>query len=118
MHETANAAASPLIRCRFAALVSMGILLVGSSIVQAANAPRPAPGEEYISAIIGGPVRPPAPAPARKAGEGAGPFKRLVIRGVTMIDGTGAPAIGPVDIVVENDKIAHIVSVGFPKVPI
>ncbi len=58
------------------------------------------------------------PAPNRKPGEGAGPFKRMVIRGATMIDGTGSPAIGPVDIVIENDRIASIVSVGFPKVAI
>ena len=31
------------------------------------------------------------PAPARKAGEGAGPFQTLVIRGALLIDGTGAP---------------------------
>src|SRR5580698_6586788 len=118
MQDSANAADRPAMRRRFAALASVSLYLLVSGAAPAANAPRPAPGEEYISAIMGGPIRPPAPAPARKAGEGAGPFKRLVIRGVTMIDGTGAPAIGPVDIVVENDKIAHIVSVGFPKVPI
>src|SRR6266849_1733339 len=32
--------------------------------------------------------------PDRKAGEGEGPFDRMVIRGITMIDGTGAPARG------------------------
>ncbi|MEK7727949.1 MAG: amidohydrolase family protein [candidate division KSB1 bacterium] len=55
-------------------------------------------------------------APAR--GEGEGPFKRLILRGATMIDGTGAPAMGPVDIVVENNRIVNIQSVGFPGVPI
>jgi hypothetical protein len=34
---------------------------------------------------------------------GAGPYKRLILRGAYMIDGTGAPAQGPVDIVVENE---------------
>ena len=34
--------------------------------------------------------------------EGDGPFERLIIRGVHLIDGTGAPATGPVDIVVEG----------------
>ena len=33
-----------------------------------------------------------------------------------MIDGTGAPPIGPVDIVIENNRIKEIRSVGFPKV--
>lgn len=56
--------------------------------------------------------------PDRKAGEGEGPFDRLIIRGVTMIDGTGSPARGPMDIVVENNKIVDIVNVGLPKIPI
>ena len=92
--------------------------LGSGSASRAADASRPAPGEEYISALIGGPVHPPEGAPLRKPGEGAGPFKRLVIRGATMVDGTGSPAIGPVDIVIENDRIARIVGVGHPKVPI
>ena len=31
-----------------------------------------------------------------------GPFNQLIIRGVTLINGDGAPPIGPVDIVVEK----------------
>src|SRR5215470_14730292 len=58
------------------------------------------------------------PAPNRKAGEGEGPFERLVIRGATMIDGAGAPPMGPVDIVIENNRIKEIRSVGYPKVGI
>jgi len=50
--------------------------------------------------------------------EGEGPFNRLIIRGVTMIDGTGSPAVGPVDIVIENNRIARIVTVGYPGVPV
>ena len=42
------------------------------------------------------------PTPNRQAGEGEGPFDRLVIRGVTVIDGTGAPPRGPMDIVVQQ----------------
>ena len=57
-------------------------------------------------------------APDRKAGEGDGPFDRLIIRGVTMIDGTGGPPTGPVDIVVEKNKIVEIKTVGVPHVPI
>ena len=37
-----------------------------------------------------------------------GPFNQLIIRGATMINGNGAPPIGPVDITVENDKITAI----------
>ena len=54
----------------------------------------------------------------RGAGDGEGPFDRTVIRGVTMIDGTGAPPRGPVDIVISQDRITEISSVGFPKVPL
>ncbi len=55
-------------------------------------------------------------APPRSDGEG--PFDRLIIRGVHMIDGTGSPATGPVDIVVEGNKIARIQTVGYPGLPI
>ena len=54
----------------------------------------------------------------RRSGEGDGPHQRLVLRGATIIDGTGAPPRGPVDIVIEGDRIASINSVGFPGVPI
>jgi amidohydrolase family protein len=50
--------------------------------------------------------------------EGDGPFKRLVLRGVTLIDGTGAPPVGPVDIVIEKNRIAEVALVGSPGVPI
>ena len=43
--------------------------------------------------------------PARQRDRGIGPFKRLVLRAATVIDGTGAPPIGPTDIVVENNRI-------------
>src|SRR5690348_6740833 len=56
--------------------------------------------------------------PDRGPGEGDGPFDRMVIRGITMIDGTGAPPRGPVDVVVEKNRIAEIRSVGTPGVPI
>jgi imidazolonepropionase-like amidohydrolase len=59
----------------------------------------------------------PTPAPPRKAGEGLGPYKTLVIRGAILIDGTGAPPGGPVDIVIENDRIKEIKSAGTPGIP-
>ncbi len=58
------------------------------------------------------------PTTRRGVDEGEGPFDRLILRGATVIDGTGAPPRGPVDIVVEGDRIAEVRSVGFPKVPI
>ncbi len=50
--------------------------------------------------------------------EGDGPYTQLIIRGVTLINSTGAPPIGPVDIVVEKNKIKSIQQVGYPGVPI
>jgi imidazolonepropionase-like amidohydrolase len=58
------------------------------------------------------------PSPNRRAGEGDGPYDRLVIRGINVIDGTGAPARGPMDVVVVNNRIAEVRSVGTPGVPI
>src|ERR1700722_18692487 len=55
-------------------------------------------------------------APGRKHGEGTGPFDRMVIRGVTVIDGTGGVPFGPVDVVVERDRITQVEIVGAPKV--
>jgi imidazolonepropionase-like amidohydrolase len=56
-------------------------------------------------------------APARRADEGKGPYKTLVVRGATLIDGTGGPPRGPVDIVIENNRIASIRSAGTPGLP-
>lgn len=50
--------------------------------------------------------------------EGDGPWPQLIIRGVTLINGNGAPPIGPVDIVVRDNVIASVTTVGFPGVPI
>ncbi len=49
---------------------------------------------------------------------GDGPYSQLIIRGVTLINGNGAPPRGPIDIVVENNIIKDIKVVGYPKVPI
>jgi hypothetical protein len=72
----------------------------------AAGAAIPAPvGAEAGSAV-------PDPIPART--QGVGPFARTVLRNVTIVDGTGAPPRGPVDLVLENDRIAEIRSIGTP----
>ncbi|HET7697330.1 MAG TPA: amidohydrolase family protein [Vicinamibacterales bacterium] len=57
------------------------------------------------------------PASSRGA-EGKGPFKTLVIRGAMLIDGSGAPARGPVDIVVEGNRISAVRSAGNPGLPL
>jgi hypothetical protein len=50
--------------------------------------------------------------------EGDGPYTQLIIRGVTLINGTGAPPFGPVDIVIEKNRIVKIQNVGSPSLPI
>ena len=51
----------------------------------------------------------PKSAPPRAEGEG--PFERLIIRNATVIDGTGGPPRGPVDIVVEQNRIKQLFAV-------
>jgi imidazolonepropionase-like amidohydrolase len=58
------------------------------------------------------------PSPDRGPGDGEGPFERLIIRGATVIDGTGAPPIGPMDIVIEGNRIVQVRGVGAPGIPI
>lgn len=56
--------------------------------------------------------------PATSNERGNGPYSRLVLRGITVIDGTGAPPWGPADIVIENGLITEIAAVGVPGLPI
>ncbi len=51
-----------------------------------------------------------AKAPEKK--EGDGPYPQLILRGVIMINGTGAPPTGPMDIVIEKNRIVQIAGVG------
>ncbi len=50
--------------------------------------------------------------------KGEGPYSQLIIRGVMLINGDGSPPRGPVDIVVEGNKIVNIQVVGYPGVKI
>ena len=43
---------------------------------------------------------------------------QLILRSATLINSTGAPPLGPVDIVIENNIITKIQNVGYPGVPI
>jgi len=63
-------------------------------------------------------AKPGEKAPQRTDNQGSGPYKRLILRGANLINGEGAPTRGPVDIVIENNKIKSIISVGHPGVPI
>lgn len=58
------------------------------------------------------------PKKASPRADGDGPYPQLIIRGVTLINSTGAPPMGPVDIVVEGNRIAAIRVVGSPGLPI
>ncbi|RUO24432.1 amidohydrolase [Aliidiomarina minuta] len=59
-----------------------------------------------------------APPAAPDRDRGDGPYERLILRGGTLVNGEGAPAVGPVDIVIEQDRIVNVVAVGYPGVPI
>jgi len=37
--------------------------------------------------------------------EGDGPYSQLILLGVTVINGTGSPAYGPVDLVIEKTRL-------------
>lgn len=56
-------------------------------------------------------------APERKSSEGL-QADRIIFRGGILINGEGAPARGPVDILIEKGRIKNIRSVGYPGVPI
>ncbi|MAU64351.1 MAG: amidohydrolase [Flavobacteriaceae bacterium] len=45
-----------------------------------------------------------------------GPYQQLIIRGVTLINGNGAPPLGPIDIEVRNNVITKIETVGYPGI--
>jgi len=53
-----------------------------------------------------------------QSASGDGPHSQLIIRGVMLINGNGAPPQGPIDIVVENNLIKQIKVVGYPGVAI
>ncbi len=56
--------------------------------------------------------------PAPQRAEGEGPYSQLILRGVTVVNGTGAPAFGPADIVIEGNRIIEVRVVGSPGLPI
>lgn len=59
----------------------------------------------------------PAPGmPPASGAEAEGPFARLRITNVMLIDGTGAPPVGPVNVEIAGDRIVKIVEVGGTRV--
>jgi imidazolonepropionase-like amidohydrolase len=104
--------------CRFVGVIGLAVLLPAAAS-KSTTAIAQQPPAATQSARAQQPARDGlTPAPARGANEGRGPFKTLVIRGVTLIDGTGAPPQGPVDVVVEGNRIAAIRSAGTPGLPL
>src|SRR5271155_3377404 len=73
-------------------------------------------GEEFARMFAAGGL--PQVEAAASRSRGRGPFKRLVLRGASIIDGTGAPPWGPADLVVEGGRITVLKKVGTPKLPI
>ena len=52
----------------------------------------------------------PESAPDRDTGEG--PFDRLILRGVTVVNGEGAPPVGPMDVLIEGNRITRLRNLG------
>lgn len=52
--------------------------------------------------------------PAPDRAEGEGPYSQLILRGVNVIKGTGSPAFGPADVVIEGNRIVDVRAVGSP----
>ena len=55
----------------------------------------------------------PLSAPDRQRGEG--PFERLVLRGVMVVNGEGAPPVGPMDVLIKGNRITEVRSLGIVK---
>jgi len=90
----------------FRSIVAAAALL----LIGAAPAPRTRATAEELATW--------APAPPRNAAESAGPYRKLVIRGATIIDGTGGPPTGPMDIVIEGNRIVDVRQAGWPGLPL
>jgi hypothetical protein len=86
-------------------MLGLGLLLGAASMLPGALA-------------AAGDVKAPPVKPAPPRAEGDGPYPQLILRGVTVINGTGAPAFGPADVVIEGSRIVSVRSVGAPGVAI
>ena len=89
--------------------VALSAFALPQASVEAQRTTQPAPAQRREGNL--------AAAPNRRPDEGKGPYKTMVIRGVMLIDGTGAPPQGPVDITVEGNRIASIRSAGTAGLP-
>ena len=81
-------------------LASLGA--VGGSVSAAVE-----PGEETIARVLASGIAPPRIAPDRGS-ESAGPYDRLVVTNAMLVAGTGAPAVGPLMIEIQRDRIVAL----------
>lgn len=102
----------PVLRTSITAVATALLCCLATTVDAAA----PDPGEEVISEIVAAGFAPPGLPPARGV-EASGPYTRLVIRNATVIDGTGAPAVGGVSIVIEGDRIVQVKGGGVASMP-
>ena len=101
-------------RTSLVTMTTIAVLWLMGYGVRAQQAPSPAAsGQPAVSDRD-----PLTPAPNRRTDEGKGPFKTLAIRGAMLIDGTGAPPQGPVDVIVQGNRITAVRSAGTPGVPL
>lgn len=89
------------------------VALAGASMAVAQQRPA-APDDAEVKNPMKGSW---TPAPPRNAQESKGPFKKLVIRGATLIDGSGGPPMGPMDITIVGNKITAVTQAGWPGLP-
>ena len=94
--------------------VLVALLTCGPSAILAASEAEGSAASDRVEESEEASPIPPAPPRA----EGEGPYEQLILRGATLIAGTGAPPIGPVDIVIEGNRIVNVQAVGNPGVPI
>ncbi len=87
----------------YALFIGLFLLLDNTLIAQTIE-----PGEEIITTVLDLGIAPPTNAPARGE-DGEGPFTKLVIKNAYVLDGTGAPTQGPMDIIIEKDRIVNMV---------
>jgi imidazolonepropionase-like amidohydrolase len=85
-------------------------VFIASLLLLATSAPAFAANTDALFASVKDEV------PRRQHGDGQ--YDQLIIRGAYLIDGTGAPATGPVDVVVEHDRIVEVRAVGTPGIEI
>jgi imidazolonepropionase-like amidohydrolase len=103
---------------RFALVAAVSLLTLAAADAHGQRRPAAAAPVDTVAAARLAAERKEDPNPAPRRREGEGPFERLIIRGVNLIDGYGSAPRGPMDVVVEGNRITSIVGVGYPKLPI